>query len=199
MKKLTEKQQRILKYIAEATAAQGYPPSVREIGQHVGLRSSSSVHAQLTTLRERGYLEKNDRKTRSIVIKSMPNNVSHIPILGQVTAGTPILAIEQVQGYLPYMPVSEGEYFALRIRGDSMIEAGILDGDYIIVRRQDHAQSGQIVVACIEDEATCKTLRIESDGQVWLMPENPHYDPIDGRQAVILGIVMGLHREYTWH
>lgn len=197
MKKLSEKQKRILEYIAEATAAQGYPPSVREIGKHVGLSSSSSVHAQLTKLREKGYLEKDDHKTRALVVKGAAASVPQVPILGQVTAGMPILAVEDIEGYLPYEQASGyGEYFALRIKGDSMIGAGILNGDYIIVRQQNTATPGQIVVAMIEDEATCKTLKIEDDGHVWLMPENPDYSPIDGEGAVILGVVTALHRDY---
>lgn len=197
MKKLSEKQKRILEYIAEATAAQGYPPSVREIGKHVGLSSSSSVHAQLIKLREKGYLEKDDHKTRALVVKGAAASVPQVPILGQVTAGMPILAVEDIEGYLPYEQASGyGEYFALRIKGDSMIGAGILNGDYIIVRKQNTATPGQIVVAMIEDEATCKTLKIEDDGHVWLMPENPDYSPIDGEGAVILGAVTALHRDY---
>ncbi|HJF51889.1 MAG TPA: transcriptional repressor LexA [Butyricicoccus pullicaecorum] len=197
MKKLSEKQKRILEYIAEATAAQGYPPSVREIGKHVGLSSSSSVHAQLIKLREKGYLEKDDHKTRALVVKGAAASVPQIPILGQVTAGMPILAVEDIEGYLPYEQASGyGEYFALRIKGDSMIGAGILNGDYIIVRQQNTATPGQIVVAMIEDEATCKTLKVEDDGHVWLMPENPDYSPIDGEGAVILGVVTALHRDY---
>lgn len=197
MKKLSEKQKRILEYIAEATTAQGYPPSVREIGKHVGLSSSSSVHAQLIKLREKGYLEKDDHKTRALVVKGAAASVPQVPILGQVTAGMPILAVEDIEGYLPYEQASGyGEYFALRIKGDSMIGAGILNGDYIIVRKQNTATPGQIVVAMIEDEATCKTLKIEDDGHVWLMPENPDYSPIDGEGAVILGVVTALHRDY---
>ncbi len=197
MKKLSEKQKRILEYIAEATAQQGYPPSVREIGKHVGLSSSSSVHAQLIKLREKGYLEKDDHKTRALVVKGAATSVPQVPILGQVTAGMPILAVEDIEGYLPYEQASGyGEYFALRIKGDSMIGAGILNGDYIIVRQQNTAKPGQIIVAMIEDEATCKTLKIEDDGHMWLMPENPEYSPIDGEGAVILGVVTALHRDY---
>lgn len=197
MKKLSEKQKRILEYIAEATATQGYPPSVREIGKHVGLSSSSSVHAQLIKLREKGYLEKDDHKTRALVVKGAAASVPQVPILGQVTAGMPILAVEDIEGYLPYEQASGcGAYFALRIKGDSMIGAGILNGDYVIVRQQNTATPGQIVVAMLEDEATCKTLKIEDNGHVWLMPENPDYSPIDGEGAAILGVVTALHRDY---
>lgn len=194
---LSEKQKRILEYIAEATAQQGYPPSVREIGRHVGLRSSSSVHAHLMKLREAGYLEKDDRKTRALVVKGMAAAVPQVPILGQVTAGAPILAVESVEGYIPYEQAGGyGDFFALRIKGDSMIGAGIVDGDYIIVRRQSVAKRGQIVVALLEDEATCKTFEME-DGHVWLMPENPDYEPIDGEGAHILGVVVALHRDFS--
>lgn len=197
MKNLTDKQKRILEYITEATIQQGYPPSVREIGKHVGLSSSSSVHAQLIKLREKGYLEKDDHKTRALVVKGAAASVTQVPIVGQVTAGMPILAVETIEGYLPYEQASGyGEYFALRIKGDSMIGAGILHGDYIIVRQQNTARSGQIVVAMIEDEATCKTLKIEDDGHMWLLPENPEYEPIDGEGATIIGIVTALHRDY---
>lgn len=194
---LSEKQKHILEYIAEATAQQGYPPSVREIGRHVGLRSSSSVHAHLMKLREAGYLEKDDRKTRALVVKGMAAAVPQVPILGQVTAGAPILAVESVEGYIPYEQAGGyGDFFALRIKGDSMIGAGIVDGDYIIVRRQSVAKRGQIVVALLEDEATCKTFEME-DGHVWLMPENPDYEPIDGEGAHILGVVVALHRDFS--
>ena len=197
MDNLNEKQRQILKYIAEATAQQGYPPSVREIGQHIGLRSSSSVHAHLMKLREEGYLEQDAHKTRSLVVKGMAATVPQVPILGRVTAGAPILAAELVEGYLPYMSAGEyGEHFALRIKGDSMTHAGILDGDYIIVHRQEFARHGQIVVALLDDEATCKTFTVQ-DGHVWLMPENPAYSPIDGQNARILGVVVALHREFV--
>lgn len=197
MKKLSAKQQQILEYITEATARQGYPPSVREIGDHVGLSSSSSVHAHLIKLREKGYLVKDDHKTRAVVVKGSAAAVPQVPILGQVTAGMPILAVEEVEGYVPYEHAGRyGEHFALRIKGDSMIGAGIMDGDLIIVRQQQTARPGQIVVALLEDEATCKTLRIE-DRHVWLMPENPDYPPIDGEGCSILGLVVAVYREYN--
>lgn len=196
MQKLSAKQQQILEYITEATMRQGYPPSVREIGDHVGLSSSSSVHAHLIKLREKGYLQKDDHKTRAVVVKGMASAVPQVPILGQVTAGMPILAVEEIEGYVPYEHAGRpGEHFALRIRGDSMTGAGIMNGDLIIVRRQQTARSGQIVVALLEDEATCKTLRIDGQ-QVWLMPENPDYPPINGQGCSILGQVVAVYREY---
>lgn len=199
MKGLTEKQQRILDYIIEATSQNGFPPSVREIGEYVGLKSSSSVHAQLSRLRELGYLAQQiEGKKRALVVNRTQTQSGMVPILGRVTAGVPILAVEEVQGYLPYeRAIRAGEYFALRVKGDSMIGAGILDGDCIIIRQQAYADSGQIVVALLEDEATCKTLHIDEEG-VWLLPENPAYKPINGTDCSILGIVTAVHREYAY-
>lgn len=194
MRTISEKQKQILAFIREYTASQGYPPSVREIGAAVGLRSPSSVHAHVKRLREFGYLEKEDRKTRSITIAGR-TNANEIPILGRVTAGKPILAMEEIQGMLHVDLHTTGEFFALRICGDSMIDAGILDGDYIVVRRQNFAQQGQIVVAVVEDEATCKRLE-KRDGHIWLMPENPLYRPIPGDYAYIIGVVAKVIRDY---
>lgn len=197
MKKVSAKQQRILEYIAEFTAAQGYPPSVRDICAGVGLSSPSTVHAHIKSLREAGYLDKDDHKTRALTIKGMSGPVTKIPILGQVTAGMPILAVEQIEGYIPMdLEGKYGEHFALRIRGESMIGAGILDGDLIVVRKQETARHGQIVVALLGDEATCKRLR-RTDGEIWLMPENPAFDPIDGSECSILGVVVAVYRQYA--
>lgn len=197
MKRISAKQQRILEYIAEFTAAQGYPPSVRDICAGVGLSSPSTVHAHIKSLREAGYLDKDDHKTRALTIRGMGGPVSKVPILGQVTAGAPILAVEQIEGYLPMdLEGKYGEHFALRIRGESMIGAGILDGDLIVVRKQETARSGQIIVALLEDEATCKRLK-RGDGEIWLMPENPAYEPIDGSACSILGVVVAVYRQYA--
>lgn len=196
MKKISAKQQRILEYISEYTTQQGYPPSVREICAEVGLSSPSTVHSHLMRLRDLGYLEKDDRKTRAISVRGGATMTGQVPILGRVTAGMPILAVEQVEGYVPYAGAGGyGEHFALRISGESMIGAGIMDGDLIIVRQESSARPGQIVVALIEDEATCKRLHLQ-DGEVWLMPENPAYPPIDGRECSILGVVVAVYREY---
>lgn len=196
MKKISEKQQRILDYINECTAQQGYPPSVREICAEVGLSSPSTVHSHLKRLREMGYLEKDDHKTRALSVRGGAAMVGRVPILGKVTAGMPILAVEEVEGYVPYEGASKyGEHFALRISGESMIGAGIMDGDLIIVRKDTSVRSGQIVVALIEDEATCKRLLLQ-DGEIWLMPENPAYPPIDGSECSILGVVVAVYREY---
>nr|WP_302649995.1 transcriptional repressor LexA [uncultured Agathobaculum sp.] len=196
MKKISEKQQRILGYIKEYSLEHGYPPSVREIGAEMGLRSPSTVHAHLKKLQEAGWLEPSEHKSRAITPVNGPSMVTRIPILGRVTAGMPVLAVEECVGYVPFEPAANGGvYYALRIRGDSMTGAGILDNDLVIVRQDMQARSGDIVIALLEDEATCKTLRITPDG-VWLMPENPAYPPIDGTSCQILGVVRAVYREY---
>ena len=194
MKQLSPMRQKILDYISAYTDDNGYPPSVREICQAVGLRSPSTVHSHLKILQDAGLLEKGEGKTRSITLKNHSSGVKKIPILGVVTAGLPILMQEDILGYIPF-EYHVGEYFALRVRGDSMIGAGILEGDAVIVRRQETADNHAIVVAMLEDEATVKRLLLKK-GQVWLMPENPAYDPIDGSQASILGWVVAVSREY---
>ena len=194
MKQLSPMRQKILDYISAYTDDNGYPPSVREICQAVGLRSPSTVHSHLKILQDAGLLEKGEGKTRSITLKNHSSGVKKIPILGVVTAGLPILMQEDILGYIPF-EYHAGEYFALRVRGDSMIGAGILEGDAVIVRRQETADNHAIVVAMLEDEATVKRLLLKK-GQVWLMPENPAYDPIDGSQASSLGLVVAVYREY---
>ena len=194
MKQLSPMRQKILDYISAYTDDNGYPPSVRVICQAVGLRSPSTVHSHLKILQDAGLLEKGEGKTRSITLKNHSSGVKKIPILGVVTAGLPILMQEDILGYIPF-EYHVGEYFALRVRGDSMIGAGILEGDAVIVRRQETADNHAIVVAMLEDEATVKRLLLKK-GQVWLMPENPAYDPIDGSQASILGLVVAVYREY---
>lgn len=196
MKPLTEKQKRILDYINEFTLKQGYPPSVREICNEVGLRSPSTVHCHIKRLRELGYLQRDDGRTRSLSVRGGATMTPRVPILGRVTAGMPALAVEQVEGYIPYENASSShKHFALRISGESMIGAGIMDGDIIIVRRQQTARNGQIVVALIEDEATCKRLLLQH-GEVWLMPENENYPPINGENCSILGVVTAVYRDY---
>lgn len=197
MRPISDKQKQILDFIREYTVSQGYPPSVREIASAVGLRSPSSVHAHLKRLHELGYLDKDDHKTRAITIAGAGGSTGDsVPILGRVTAGMPILAVEEAEGTLHTdLDGMHGDFFALRIRGDSMIGAGILDGDYIVVRSQNHARDGQIVVAMIEDEATCKRLEAR-DGHIWLMPENPSYRPIPGDNAYIIGVVAKVVRSY---
>ena len=196
MKKISDKQQRMLEYIKEYSLEHGYPPSVREVGAEMGLRSPSTVHAHLKKLQEAGWLEPSEHKSRALTPVSGPSMVARVPILGRVTAGMPILAVEEHVGYVPFEPAANGgEYYALRIRGDSMTGAGILDNDLVIVRQDMQARNGDIVIALLEDEATCKTLRITPDG-VWLMPENPAYPPIDGTGCQILGVVRAVYREY---
>lgn len=196
MKKISAKQQRILDFISEFSMDHGYPPSVREICAEMDLRSPSTVHAHLKKLQEAGYLESSDHKSRALSPTAGPAMVPRVPILGRVTAGLPILAVEEHIGYVPFEPATNGgNYYALRIRGDSMIGAAILDGDLVIVRQDAEARSGDIVIALLEDEATCKTLSVTRDG-VWLMPENPAYSPIDGTGCQILGVVKGVYREY---
>ena len=196
MKKISAKQQQILDYISSYSLEHGYPPSVREIGAEMGLRSPSTVHAHLKKLQEAGYLESNEHKSRALTPVSGPSMVPRVPILGRVTAGMPILAVEEHIGYVPFEPAAGGgEYYALRIRGDSMIGVGIMDDDLVIIRQDIQARNGDIVIALLEDEATCKTLNITPDG-VWLMPENPAYPPINGTGCQILGVVKAVYREY---
>ena len=196
MRKLTAKQQQIYDYIVEFTAERGYPPAIREICAAVGLSSPSSVHAHLKTLRELGYITKDDRKTRSLTTATGSAMYEKVPILGRVTAGMPVLAVEEIEGYIPFDSRGlGGEYFALRVDGLSMIGAGINDGDLVIVRRQQNALPGEIVVALLEDSATVKRLAYV-DRHVWLMPENPDFQPIDGDECSILGVVKALYREY---
>ncbi len=190
MGRTSTKQEEILIFLREFTESHGYAPSIREICQAVGLRSTGSVHYHLAELARQGRIELDAGKKRAVAIQSVPHG--RIPILGTVRAGQPILAQENIEGYLPW----EGANgcFALRVRGDSMENAGILPGDLIVVRPQDTADHGDIVVALLGEEATVKRLSLR--GGVWLLPENPAYEPIDGREARILGRVRGLVRDY---
>ena len=148
MKKISAKQQQILDYISSYSLEHGYPPSVREIGAEMGLRSPSTVHAHLKKLQEAGYLEPNEHKSRALTPVSGPSMVPRVPILGRVTAGMPILAVEEHIGYVPFEPAAGGgEYYALRIRGDSMIGVGIMDDDLVIIRQDIQARNGDIVIA----------------------------------------------------
>ena len=192
MPRTSNKAQLIVDYVNQFIQENGYSPSVREIGAAVGLRSTASVSYHLQALQEKGLLQSPGAKgrKRAIVTTRRPGQ---IPVVGVVTAGLPILAVENHESYLNW----EGDpsCFALRVRGDSMINAAILSGDLVVVRPQQTANDGQIVVARIGDEATVKRLRRRS-GQVWLMPENDSYAPIDGSEAEIIGIVKGVIREY---
>ena len=182
----------ILNYVNQFVQENGYAPSVREIGAAVGLRSTASVSYHLQQLQQKGLLQSPGAKgkKRAIVTAARPGQ---IPVVGVVTAGLPILALENQEGTIAW----EGDpaCFALRVRGDSMMGAAILDGDMVVVRPQPNADDGQIVVARIGDEATVKRLR-RRNGQVWLMPENENYDPIDGSEAELIGLVKAVIREY---
>ena len=198
MKALSPKQQQIYDYIISFSAEHGYPPSVREIGAYVGLKSPSTVHFHLKGLESAGLIHKAEGKTRSITVNASEAEAPEdkVPVVGSVAAGSPILAQECIEDYLTFDTDGRpGEYFALRVRGESMKYAGILPGDLVVVHQQSDARSGEIVVALFEDEATVKTLR-RKDGQVWLMPENPDYDPIDGEGCAILGKVTAVVRRY---
>lgn len=198
MKTLSPKQQQIYDYIISFSAEHGYPPSVREIGAYVGLKSPSTVHFHLKGLESAGLITKAEGKTRSITVAQPETHAPEdkVPVVGSVAAGSPILAQECIEDYLTFDTGGRpGEYFALKVRGESMKYAGILPGDLVIVHQQADAHSGEIVVALFEDEATVKTLR-RKDGHVWLMPENPDYEPIDGEGCAILGKVTAVVRRY---
>ena len=192
MPRTSNKAQLILDFVNQFIQENGFAPSVREIGAAVGLRSTASVSYHLQQLQEKGLLVSPGQKgrKRAIVTAQRPG---HIPVVGVVTAGMPILAVENLEGSIAW----EGDpaCFALRVKGDSMINAGILDGDLVIVRPQPNADDGQIVVARIEDEATVKRLS-RKNGQVWLLPENDAYSPIDGSEAELIGLVKAVIREY---
>ena len=192
MPRTTDKAQKILDFVNAFIQENGFAPSVREIGAAVGLRSTASVSYHLQQLQEKGMLQSPGAKgrKRAIVTTQRPGQ---IPVIGVVTAGVPILAYENQEGTMSWD--GDPSCFALRVRGDSMVNAAILPGDLVVVRPQAAADDGQIVVARIGDEATVKRLRRRS-GQVWLMPENDSYAPIDGSEAEIIGIVKGVIREY---
>ena len=196
MAQLSKMQQKIYDYIVSCIQEQGYPPSVREIGEAVGLKSPSTVHFHLKNLEEAGMIAKGAGKGRAISLTTPPVPENQIPIVGNVAAGSPILAEECIEDYLTFDAGGhQGEYFALRVRGESMINAGILPGDLVVVRQQKTANNGEIVVAMIEEEATVKRLS-KRDGHIWLLPENEAYSPIDGTYAQILGKVTAVVRQY---
>ncbi len=221
---LTPRQRKVLEVIRDWVERFGYPPSVREIGDAVGLTSTSSVHHQLRTLERKGYLRRDPHRTRAVDVRSpddpaadeagTPNGVAvdvgvdsaagplarrpepaFVPLLGDIAAGGPILAEQAVQSVfpLPREIVGEGTLFLLNVRGDSMVEAAIRDGDWVVVRQQPVAENGEIVAAMIDGEATVKTLR-RRDGHAWLMPANSAYDPIPGDDATVLGRVVAVLR-----
>lgn len=200
MAKLTPKQQQIYDYILSFTKEHGYPPSVREIAEAVGLKSPATVHFHLKGLREAGYISQAEGKTRAITItEPSRGRKDQVPLVGFVAAGTPILAQENIEEYLTFDTNGlTGEHFALKVRGESMLEAGILPGDVVVVHQQPLARNGDIVVALFEDEATVKTFRRDGSGHIWLHPENSNgeYKPIDGEGCSILGRVVAVIRRY---
>ena len=189
MARVSSKREEILAFLRDFSAQNGYAPTVREIMRAVGLKSTASVYYHLSTLNDAGIISMDGGKNRTIRL----SNPGGIPVIGTVAAGTPILAQENIEGYLPWG--GDNSCFALQVKGDSMIDAGILSGDKVIVRPQPTAEHGEIVVALFEDEATVKTLR-RKDGHTWLMPENPDYEPIDGDGCTILGKVTAVVRRY---
>ena len=196
MAELSHMQQRIYDYIVSCIREQGYPPSVREIGEAVGLKSPSTVHFHLKHLEEAGVIEKGAGKGRAIALTEPEVPEDRVPIVGNVAAGSPILAEECIEDYLTFDTGGRsGEYFALRVRGESMLNAGILPGDLVVVRRQQTCNNGEIVVAMIDDEATVQRFS-RQNGRVWLLPENEAYAPIDGTYAQILGKVSAVVRRY---
>lgn len=216
MPDLTERQAEILTFIVRETRSRGYPPSVREIGEAMGLRSSSTVHGHLTRLEEKGYIRRDPSKPRAIEILrgsgAVPEmtgsrgggdvhldgqRMHRVPLVGHVTAGEPILAVENIDEVfpLPHSLVDGRDTFMLTVRGNSMIEAGIMDGDQLVVRQQETADNGDIVVAMLDDEATVKRFFRERDA-IRLQPENAHMDPIYTQDVQILGKVVGLFRRY---
>jgi len=192
MARTSNKAELILDFVNDFIRENGFAPSVREIGAAVGLRSTASVSYHLNQLQEKGLLQSPGvkGKKRAIVTASRPGR---IPVVGVVTAGMPILAVENQEGTISWD--GDPTCFALRVRGDSMVNAGILSGDKVVVRPQQTADDGQIVVAMIGDEATVKRL-CRRNGQIWLMPENDAYEPIDGTDAQLIGLVKAVIREY---
>jgi repressor LexA len=204
MTKLSKRQQHILDFIKDEVRRKGYPPSVREIGEAVGLASSSTVHGHLARLESKGLIRRDPTKPRAIEILDLDEanqipkvNIINVPVVGKVTAGQPITAIENVEEYFPLperLAPADEQVFMLEVMGDSMIEAGILDGDYVIVKQQQTAQNGEIVVAMTEDdEATVKRFFKEKN-YFRLQPENSMLEPIILQNVSILGKVIGVYR-----
>ncbi len=201
---LGPRQRKILDFILGTVEARGYPPSVREIADAVGLASPSTVHAHLEALQRKGYIRKDATKPRAIEISYAPglgpsgsrSGVRHVPLLGRIAAGAPILAVEEIEEVMP-LPASivgDGTFFMLKVKGDSMLDAGIHDGDFVVIRKQEDATSGDVVAALLEDEATVKTL-VRQGGRTILKPENSAYEPIEiDADTRILGKVVALLR-----
>jgi len=206
---LSARHKEILNYIVEKLKASGYPPTVREIAKAVNLKSSATIHAHLSKLQELGFIKKDPCKPRTIVLNSelikskadqlpINNDTIFVPVVGQIAAGTPILADENIEDYFPLTPdFAKGnkEVFMLHVKGDSMVNAGILDKDYLIVRKQNTAMNGEIVAVLLEDEATVKRF-FKKANSIKLMPENDFMEPIEVKDAKILGKVIGIVRKY---
>ena len=205
---LTPRQQRVLTVIRDSIESRGYPPSMREIGERVGLTSSSSVAHQLRVLEEKGFLKRDPNRPRALSVFNPDESVTdetgigdampaatYVPMVGRIAAGGPILAEERVEEIMPLPKslVGDGTLFLLEVSGDSMVDAAICNGDYVVIRQQPSAENGEIVAAMIDGEATVKTFQ-RKDGQVWLLPHNQAYDPIDGTDATILGKVTAVLR-----
>ncbi|AQQ15420.1 LexA repressor [Corynebacterium glaucum] len=216
MSALSDRQRRILQVIQDAVVLRGYPPSIREIGDAAGLQSTSSVAYQLKELEKKGFLRRDPNKPRAVDLRHLPETAPKsgtrkaskpqdapdeastprfIPVVGQIAAGAPILAEENVETYYP-MPeelLGDGDLFMLKVVGDSMVDAAILDGDWLVVRSQPVAEEGQIVAALIDGEATAKVFHKDSTG-VWLLPRNDAFSPIKGDDAEIMGLVISVFR-----
>jgi len=211
---LTDRQRTILDVIRASVTSRGYPPSIREIGDAVGLTSTSSVAHQLRTLERKGYLRRDPNRPRAVDVRGADDiaaaaapltdvagsdalpEPTYVPVLGRIAAGGPILAEEAVEDVfpLPRELVGEGTLFLLKVVGDSMVEAAICDGDWVVIRQQNVADNGDIVAAMLDGEATVKTFK-RAGGQVWLMPHNPAFDPIPGNDATVLGKVVTVIRK----
>ena len=201
--KLTKRQQEIFEFIKQYSGRHGYPPTVRDIGKAIGLTSSSTVHAHLGNLEKLGLVRRDPTKPRALELlgeaaRKIAPGPSGLPLVGSVAAGSPILAEENIEEYVEVPPIAGGEdgEYVLRVAGDSMIDAGILDGDYVIVHRQETADNGEIVVALVGEEATVKRYFRESD-HIRLQPENPTMEPIRTREAAVLGKVVGVCRRVS--
>jgi repressor LexA len=207
--KISLRQEGILQYIIKKVKESGYPPTIREIAKAVNLSSSATIHSHLKKLEELGYIKRDPSKPRAIELNSSliknnrlsdstNDNIIFVPVIGQIAAGTPILAEENIEDYLPLTSdfvKGSNEVFVLHVKGDSMVNAGILDKDYIIVRKQDTAMNGEIVAALLEDEATVKRF-FKKSNSIKLMPENDYMEPIEVKDVKILGKVIGVIRKY---
>ena len=207
---LTQRQRLVLEYIHRSVSERGYPPSMREIGDAVGLTSPSSVKHQLASLERKGFIRRDPNRPRAIEVRlpdaaessidltdsgnAMPV-AAYVPVVGRIAAGGPILAEQSVEDVfpLPKQLVGDGQLFLLKVVGDSMVDAAICDGDWVVVRQQPTAENGDVVAAMLDDEATVKTFK-KRDGHIWLMPHNPNYEPILGDDAVIVGKVTAVLR-----